>query len=74
MAQTAAPNRPGWRERWARRENERRRQRLPELRAWDRDDTKLRQMLAGAEGFRGLEPEQIPPTIKVRPRRGRPLA
>jgi hypothetical protein len=54
----------GWRERWARRENQRRTGEYEQaLSAWRRDDSDLRQMLAAAEGFHGLPPGQVPPWI-----------
>jgi hypothetical protein len=57
----------GWRERWARRENQRRTSEYEQaLSAWQRDDGDLRQMLAAAEGFHGLPPGQVPTWIGLR--------
>ena len=67
MADTRIHTRSGWRERWANRENQRRTKDYEKaLSAWQRDDDDLRQMLAAAEGFNGLSPEEVPPSISLR--------
>jgi hypothetical protein len=57
----------GWRERWARGVNQRRTEAYEQaLFAWQRDDSELRQMLAAAQDFHGMAPEQGPPSISLR--------
>jgi hypothetical protein len=67
MAHTSPPTSSGWRERWARRANQRRTKVYDQaLSAWQRDDSELRQMLTAARDFHGLPPEQISPSISLR--------
>ncbi|WP_063794767.1 hypothetical protein [Microbispora sp. ATCC PTA-5024] len=64
---TGEPSRTaGRRERWARRENERRgRMYEAALSAWRRDEGELRQMLETARSFRGLPPGAVPPSTRL---------
>ncbi len=67
VATNVPSSNPGRRERWARRENERR-WRLYEaaLAAWQRADVELRQMLASARAYRGRPPGDVPPSVRMR--------